>query len=154
MGRIVDLCAEVAAEAEEGTDGLALPPEAWDRFRAGWTDEDIEDALGFVHDSLLLGELVEAADNLSAHLVEVLNALGQSDAFERLKDGKVSLSVETVGRLSRRVTRLEEILEAYREDPGPERAGFDALRKRLMNVGIENEMWSPGSEDDEDGEDR
>ena len=33
MGRIVDLCGEVAAAADEGPEGLILPPEAWDRLR-------------------------------------------------------------------------------------------------------------------------
>jgi len=76
MGRIVDLCGEVAAAADEGPDGLVLPAEAWGRLREGWSDEDIEDALGFVKDSLLQSELVEAADSLSARLVEVLSGLG------------------------------------------------------------------------------
>ena len=44
MGRIVELCGEVAAEAEEGPDGLILHPEAWERLRGEWQDEDIEDA--------------------------------------------------------------------------------------------------------------
>ena len=46
MGRIADLCGEVAAAAEEGRDGLVLSPEAWDRLRGEWSDADIEDALG------------------------------------------------------------------------------------------------------------
>ena len=44
MGRIVDLCGEVAAAADEGAEGLVLSPEAWDRLRGEWSDEDIEDA--------------------------------------------------------------------------------------------------------------
>ena len=50
MGRIVDLCGEIAAAAEEGPTGLVLPPDAWDRLRADWTDDDIEDELGLVND--------------------------------------------------------------------------------------------------------
>ena len=59
MGRIVDLCGEIAAAAEEGPEGLVLGPEMWDRLRDEWTDDDIEDALGLVRDSLMLGELVK-----------------------------------------------------------------------------------------------
>src|SRR5712691_7329960 len=66
MGRIVDLCGEIAAAAEEGAEGLILPPEVWDRLRADWDDEDIEDAMGLVQDSLLQAELVESADSASS----------------------------------------------------------------------------------------
>ena len=45
MGRIVDLCGEVAAAADEGGEGLVLSPEAWDRLREDWKDDEIEDAL-------------------------------------------------------------------------------------------------------------
>ena len=48
MGRIVDLCGEIAAAAEEGPEGLVLAPDMWDRLRDEWNDEDIEDALGLV----------------------------------------------------------------------------------------------------------
>ena len=61
MGRILDLCAEIATEAEEGEDGLDLSPDAWDRFRQDWNDEDIEDAMAIVKDSLLRSELAERA---------------------------------------------------------------------------------------------
>jgi len=87
MGRIVDLCGEVAAAADEGPEGLILPPEAWDRLRDDWEEEDIEDALGLVRDSLLQGELVEAAESLSTHLVEVLGAFGEAKAFEQAVAG-------------------------------------------------------------------
>ena len=50
MGRIVDLCGEIAANADEGPDGLVLPPDAWAKLRADWPDEDIEDALSLVND--------------------------------------------------------------------------------------------------------
>src|SRR4026207_2047600 len=58
MGRIVDLCGEIAAAAEEGAEGLELSPDVWDRLRADWEDEDIEDALSLVHDSLLQAALL------------------------------------------------------------------------------------------------
>ena len=38
------------------------------------------------------------------------------------------------------LSRLEEVLDTYREDPPPDRRAFDELRQRLMNLGIEEEM--------------
>jgi hypothetical protein len=153
MGRILDLCGEIAAEAEEGTEGLVLSPEAWDRFRGEWTDEDIEDALGLVRDSLLQGELVAAADSLSARLVEVLGALGTSTSFEQAVAGKAILTLETVGQLARRVDRLEEVLESHRDWGAPDRRGFDSLRRRLADHGIENEMESDDDDAPREGRD-
>lgn len=140
MGRIVDLCGEIAAAAEEGPDGLIVPPDVWERLRADWDDEDIEDALGLVHDSLLQAELVESADTLSARLVEVLGRFGDGDEFQKAAADKGSLSFEAIGQIARRVGRLEEILEAYREGAPPDRRGFDALQRRLADHGIEDEM--------------
>ena len=159
MGRIVELCSEIAENAEEGAEGLTLSPDLWDRLRDDWTDEDIEDALSLVHDSLLLGELVEAADSLSARLLDVLGAFGEAAAFRRAEAGEARLSLDTIGHLARRVNRLEEILEAYREGSPPDRRGFDALQRRLADVGIESEMEAEepelprdddAEEDDED----
>jgi hypothetical protein len=140
MGRIVDLCGEIAAAAEEGPDGLIVPPDVWERLRADWDDEDIEDALGLVHDSLLQAELVESADTLSARLVEVLGRFGDGDEFQKAAADKGSLSFQAIGQIARRVGRLEEILEAYREGAPPDRRGFDALQRRLADHGIEDEM--------------
>jgi len=142
MGRIVDLCGEVAAVAEEGPDGLVLPADAWDKLRADWSDEDIEDALAFVKDSLLQSELVESADSLSARLVELLGGWADPKAWAQAVEGHATLSLELIGQLARRVDRLEEVLEAYRDDKGPDRSGFDAVRRRLMDHGIESEMAS------------
>ena len=147
MGRIVDLCGEVAAAAEEGPDGLILPPDVWERLRADWDDEDIEDALGLVHDSLLQAELVESADTLSARLVEVLGRFGDGDEFQRAAADKGGLSFEAIGQITRRVARLEEILEAYREGAPPDRRGFDALQRRLADHGIEEEMEAGRAEE-------
>jgi hypothetical protein len=152
MGRIVDLCGEVAAASDEGPEGLVLPTEVWERLRLDWEDEDIEDAIGLVRDSLLQGELVEAADSLNARLLDVLGALGDGGAFREAEARGFPLSLETVGHLARRVDRLEEILEVYREGTPPDRRGFDALRRRLADQGIEAEMQSgvpPGTDDDE-----
>lgn len=158
MGRIVDLCGEIAAAAEEGPEGLILPPDAWERLRADWDDEDIEDALGLVHDSLLQAELVESADSLSARLVEVLGAFGEAAAFRAAAADTGVLSFEALGQLTRRVARLEEVLEAYREGAPPDRRGFDALQRRLADHGIDTEMEADREEDevaplrDDDGE--
>jgi len=140
MGRIVELCGEVAAEAEEGPEGLTLPPEAWERLRGDWQDEDIDDALALVQDSLMLSELVESADSLSARLLEVLGGFGDPAAYRTAEAGQGPLSIDTIGALTRRVARLEEILEAYREGTPPDRRGFDALQQRLADHGIEEEM--------------
>jgi hypothetical protein len=148
MGRIVDLCGEIAAAAEEGADGLVLPPDVWERLRADWDDEDIEDAMGLVHDSLLQAELVESADSLSARLIEVLGAFGTEAAFKSVAADAGALTLEAFGQLTRRVARLEEILEDYREGASPDRRGFDALQRRLADHGLEDEMEEGAAEAD------
>ena len=148
MGRMVDLCGEVAAAADEGADGLVLSAEAWDRLRAEYSDEDIEDALAFVKDSLLQSELIEATDSLSARLVELLGSWGDPKAWAAAVSGHASVPLDVIGQLARRVDRVEEILETYRDDRGPDRKGFDELRRRLMDHGIETEMEAGRAEDD------
>jgi hypothetical protein len=140
MGRIVDLCGEVAAAADEGPDGLILPLDAWERLRGDWSDEDIEDALVFVKDSLLQSELVEAADNVSARLVELLGTWGEAKAWAAAVEGHATISVDVIRQLAHRLDRLEEILELYRDQKAPDRRGFDELQRRLMDQGIEEEM--------------
>ena len=152
MGRIVDLFGEVAAEADEGPEGLVLSPDAWDRLRQEWKDEDIDDALQLVHESLLQGELVESADSLSARLIEVLGRFGEAGAFKEAEAGRGALPLDTIGHLVRRVARLEEILVAFRDGAPPDRRGFDQLQRRLMDVGIESEMQA--DEEDEDAASR
>ena len=155
MGRIVDLCGEVAAAADEGPEGLVLPPEAWDRLREDWSEEDIEDAMGFVKDSLLQSELVEAADSLSARLLEVLGDWGDEAPFASAVAGTATIGIDVIRQLAHRLDRLEEILEVYRDEGGPDRRGFDALQRRLIDQGIEHEMrpgWEvrPGAEPTEE----
>jgi len=160
MGRIVELCSEIAENAEEGPEGLILSPDVWDRLRDDWQDEDIEDALSLVRDTLLQGALVESADSLNARLLDVLSAFGEAAAFRRAEAGEARLPLETIGQLARRVARLEEILEGYREGSPPDRRGFDALQRRLADVGIESEMVPEerelprpdGADDEEDDE--
>src|SRR5688572_30481127 len=147
MGRILDLCGEIAESAEEGEGGLVLPPDAWDRLRAEWDDADIDDALSLVHDSLLQAELVESADSLSARLVEVLGRFGDAGEFQKAAGDAGALTFEAIGQLTRRVARLEEVLEAYREGASPDRRGFDALQRRLADHGIEDEMQGGRAED-------
>jgi len=124
-----------------------LPLEARAKLRGDWTDDDIDDALTFVHDSLLQSDLVEAADSLSARLVEVLGAFGDAQSFAQLVEGGQKYDAEVVGQIARRIDRLEEILDSFREEKGPDRRGFDALKRRLMDQGIEKEM-----ERDDEGE--
>jgi hypothetical protein len=145
MGRIVDLCSEIAENAEEGPEGLTLSPDLWDRLRDDWEDEDIEDALSLVRDTLLHSALVESADSLSARLIEVLGTFGEPAAFRRAEAGEGRLPLEVIGQLSRRVARLEEILDAYREGSPPDRRFFDVLQRRLADLGLESEL-----QDDED----
>jgi len=142
MGRIVDLCGEIAASAEEGPEGLILPIEVWDRLRADWQDEDIEDALGLVKDSLLQGELVESADSLNSRLLEVLGGFGEAAAFRAVEADGGRISVEVIGQIARRVARLEEVLDTYRDGGSPDRRGFNVLQRRLADHGIETEMES------------
>ena len=151
MGRIVELCGEIAAAADEGPEGLVLSPETWDKLRGTWPDEDIEDALGFVQDSILQSELVESADSLSARLVELLGTFGEAKAWAAAVEGHASISVDVIRQLAHRLERLEEILEAYREQKGPDRRGFDELQRRLMDQGIEEEMrpdWEKQTKDE------
>ena len=140
MGRIVDLCGEVAAAADEGPEGLILPLEAWDRLRDDWSDEDIEDALGLVKDSILQSELVEAADSLSARLVELLGTWGEAKAWAAAVEGHAAIPVAAIRQLAHRLDRLEEVPELFRDQTGPDRRGFDELQRRLLDLGIEVDM--------------
>ncbi|HVO10807.1 MAG TPA: hypothetical protein VMX54_08690 [Vicinamibacteria bacterium] len=140
MGRIADLCAEIAELADEGPDGLLLPPDAWDRLRGQWSDEDIQDVLGVVKESYLQEELVASADSLSTRLVELLGGWGDARGWRTAVEGGATLSVEVLRQIAHRLDRLEEILEAYRDQKGPDRRGFDRLQQRLMDHGIEAEM--------------
>ena len=152
MGRIADLCGELAEIAEEGPEGLMLSPDGWERLREEWNDDEIQDGLDLVRDSLLLTELVEASDSLSARMLDVLGAFGDAASFERAQAGEATLDLELIGHLARRVARLEEVLEVYREGKPPDRRGFDELRRRLADQGIEDEMRAdaPPDEDEDD----
>lgn len=139
MGRIVELCAEIAEAAEEGPEGLVLPPGDWERFSQDFTDEEIEDALSLVNESLYQSELVEAADSLSARLVDLLGDLGEASAFARAEQGQARMSIDVIGQLARRVSRLEEVLDVLRDTAPPDRRRFEALKRRLADLGLEEE---------------
>jgi len=141
MGRIADLCSEIAENGEEGPEGLTLSPDLWDRLRDDWEDGDIEDALNIVRENSLQGALVESADSLSARLLDVLGEFGEAEAFKSAEKGDGRISLEAIGQLVRRVARLEEILHDYREGSPPDRAGFDALQRRLALLGIEGDLF-------------
>ena len=140
MGRIVDLCGEVAAAVDEGPEGFVLPPEAREQLLEDWTDEDVEDALNLVSEAIFQSELVEAADSLSARLVEMLGAYGDEKAYESAAEGKANLGIDEIRQLAHRLDRLEEILDVFRDDGSPDRQGFDELQRRLLDHGIEDEM--------------
>ncbi|MBN2370037.1 MAG: hypothetical protein JXO72_06080 [Vicinamibacteria bacterium] len=150
MGRLAELCATIAAEAEEGPSGMDLTAVSWNRLRnEEWSDSDIGDALGIVRDCLLQSELFDAADSLSARLVDILSEFAGRQAFDRLTVHGATIPIEVVAQLVRRVTHLDEILDAYREGSTVDRRRFDELRGRLENVGIEDTM-NPGISRDED----
>jgi hypothetical protein len=142
MGRILDLCAEIASTSEEGAEGLVLGVDERERLGQEWSEDEIDDALALVHESLLQSELVDAADSLNATLLEVLSASGDADAFAETRESGARLEIETVGRLARRVSRLEEVLDVFRDEAPPDRTAFEALRRRLADLGIEEEMAS------------
>ena len=147
MGRIIDLCGEVAAAADEGAEGLELPLEERERLLGEWSDEDLDDALALVRDSLLQGELIDSADSLNTRLIELLGRFGDEAAFASLAAGDERLTPEEIGQLVRRVDRLEEVLDIFRDEAPPDRTGFDILRGRLGETGIEGEMAADESED-------
>lgn len=152
MGRIVELCGEIAEAAEEGAEGLVLPPADWERLSQDFTEEEIEDALSLVKESLYQSELVEAADSLSARLVDLLGGLGEPRAFADAERGRARLPIDAIGQLVRRVERLEEILDVFRDAAPPNRRGFDALKRRLMDQGIDEEKARAPESDDERGD--
>ena len=89
MGRFAELCGEVAASMEEDVNGLTLPPEAWDRFRSDWQEEDIEDAMGrlrFIVFYLLCGVAAAMAQILSSP-GSVIPMVGASGAIAGVLGG-------------------------------------------------------------------
>lgn len=140
MGRIVDLCVAVAAAGDDGPEGLVLPPQTREQFLQEWDDEDIDDALSLANGFNRQSDLVEATDSLSARLVEVLGAYGEEKAFAEAVKGEATIDIAVIRQLAHRLDRLEEILDLFRDAAPPDRQGFEALRTRLLDQGIEEEM--------------
>jgi hypothetical protein len=152
MGRIVDLCVAVAAAGDDGPEGLVLPPQTRVQFLQEWEDEDIDDALILANGFNRQSDLVEATDSLSARLLAVLGAYGEEKAFAEAVKGEARIDVDVIRQLARRLDRLEEILDVFRDEDAPDRQGFDALQRRLIDQGIEDEM-RPDWERQEAGDD-
>lgn len=140
MGRFADLLGEIAANADGTAGELALPVESRESLRESFSEEEIDDALVMVRESYFQDDLVQAADSLSARMVELLGAWGEAKAWREAVEGHATLSIEVIRQLAHRVDRLEEALESFRDDRGPDRRGFDRLQRRLMDHGIEDEM--------------
>jgi hypothetical protein len=147
MGKLADLCGEIAAEAEEGSRGFSLPASVWDRLRADWAEDEIEDALDLVHANLLQNEIVEAADSLSARMVEFLGTFGDAQSFTQASRDEGRIPFDTLIGLARRIDNLEERLQVIRAGSPVNRAAFDALLERLANAGIEEQMREPQVEE-------
>jgi hypothetical protein len=141
MGRIVDLCGEVAAAADEDPEGrFQLSAEAREQLRGDWSDEDIDDALALANAQSLANDLMEAADSMSARLLELLGTWGEARAWKAAVEGHASISIDTIRQLAHRLDHLEEVLDLCRDQKAPDRRAFDALQRRLMDQGIEDEM--------------
>jgi hypothetical protein len=143
MGRIVDLITEVAASSDEQGSKLSLPIDAWDRLRDDWGDDEIEDALAIAQASFDQQAVSEAADTVSARVIEILSGFAAEDAFRRATTGDGALRVEDLASLTRCVSYLEEALALVRDAPGPDREKFDQLAERLANVGLEEDAEGP-----------
>ena len=153
MGRIVELCGQIAEAAEEGQGGLVLPPADWERLSQDFTEEEIEDALSLVNESLYQSELVEAADSLSGRLIDLLGGLGEAAPFAEAARGEARLPIDVIDQLARRVDRLEEILDVFRDAAPHDRRGFLALKRRLADQGLEEEMEEPEAPRQEEDQD-
>ena len=141
MGRFADLCGEIASEADEGPDGLIVPSETLARLReAGWAEDDVSDALEFVHLTLIQNELVDAADSLSARLVEILGAYAEDEAFDSAVAGRARISIDVIDQLVRRVSTLERVIGPLRESTPVDHAALDRLERRLADRGLEGAM--------------
>ena len=151
MGRIVELITDVAASADEAGTNLSLPPADFDRLRDDWGDDEIEDALALAQTAFHHEAVNEAADSLSARVIELLGTFADDSKFAACDSEDAPVPVETLAQLARSVSYLEEALTLVRDAPPPDRSRFDKLLEKLANRGIEDEMASgkPGRGDDE-----
>ncbi|MBK5257943.1 MAG: hypothetical protein JJE39_18110 [Vicinamibacteria bacterium] len=152
MGRIVELITDVAASADEEGTKLSLPNGDFDRLRDDWGDDEIEDALALAQTAFHHEAVNEAADSLSARVIEVLGAFADEQRFASCAHPEAPLPTETLAHLARSVVYLEEALALVRDAPAPDRSRFDKLLERLANRGIEAEMaalpMAPKKEDE------
>jgi len=140
MGRIVELITDVAASADEEGANLSLPVGDFDRLRDDWGDDEIEDALALAQTAFHHEAVNEAADSLSARVIEILGLFADEKRFAGCAEPEAPLSHETLAQLARSVAYLEEALSLVRDAPPPDHTLFNKLRERLMNRGIETEM--------------
>ena len=140
MGRIVELITDVAAAADEEGLKLSLPMGDFDRLRDDWGDDEIEDALALAQTAFHHEAVSEAADSLSARVIEVLGTFADEKRFAACSDPGAPIPVETLAHLARSVSYLEEALSLVRDAPPPDNTLFKKLLERLANRGIEAEM--------------
>ena len=79
--------------------------------------------------------------------LDVRVSASTDDAEQQVSGGNANLTSDEIGQLARRVDRLEEVLEIFRDAAPPDRVGFDALRGRLTDLGIETEMAADETDD-------
>ncbi len=152
MGRIIELITDVAASADEEGPSLSLSTGDFDRLRDDWGDDEIEDALALAQTAFHHEAVNEAADSLSARVIEVLGVFADEKRFASCADPEAPMPTETLAHLARSVVYLEEALALVRDAPAPDRSRFDKLLERLANRGIEAEMaplpMTPKAEDE------
>ena len=143
MGRLVELITDVAASADEAGPNLSLPPGDFDRLRDDWGDDEIEDALALAQTAFHNEAMAEAADSLSARMIELLGLFADEARFKACAEPGALVSTDMLAKLARSVSYLEEALSLVRDAPPPDRTQFDQLLERLANQGIEDEMARP-----------
>jgi hypothetical protein len=77
---------------------------------------------------------------LGARLIEMLGTYGDEKAYEGAVSGEATLDLGEIRQLAHRLDRLEEILDEFRDVSPPDRRGFEVLKRRLLDHGIEEEM--------------
>jgi hypothetical protein len=140
MGRLIELITDVAASADEAGANLTLSPADFDRLRDDWGDDEIEDALALAQTAFHHEAVNEAADSLSARVIEVLGLFADEKRFASASEPGAPLPTETLAHLARSVAYLEEALSLVRDAPPPDQTLFNRLLERLANRGIEAEM--------------
>jgi len=147
MGRFAELCGEVAASMEEGVEGLTLRPKPGTASAPTGRRKTSKDAMGLVQESLMLDELVDAADSLSGRHGRLAGPISAPRLRTRApRPARPRVSLDALGQLTRRVARLEEALARLSRQVPAANPGSRTLRVRLANQGIEEEMRS--SEDE------